>query len=198
MTTPSGVTRFRIVLVEEDAELARVVLGDLARAGMQCYHGADPQAGFEAFEKNSPHLMLLSLGLPRIGGAVLCPKIRAVSMVPIMILSVRTRREDQLHALNIGADDFVLVRPLDEPLLVARILTLLRRVYRYDRQAAEPDLDTEAVQTTRPQPPPDWVTCEACDYMGPSRRFEKLDVLGNRSMICPHCNQAQTLKYTLG
>lgn len=203
----TGATKFRVLLVEEDEEMAALVTASLTQAGMQCHHTSDTRYGMGMFKDKNPHIALLSLGLPRLGGVVLCPQIRAVSSVPIAVLSVRTRKEDHIHALNLGADDFILIRPLDEQLMVSRILTLLRRVYRYDGQHANERPDTPApaplasatpaIESVRTQLPPGWVTCEACDYMGPSRRFERLNTRGEPAMICPHCNQAQHLTFTV-
>ena len=137
---------------------------------------------------------------------MLCPKIRETSTVPIVVVSIRKRREDYLHALKIGADDFI-VRPFDPELFVARVAALLRRVYRYDAKDERPTTISQAGQPAMPVPPTvsmqssipsDWVTCDACSYMGPGRRFDRIDKLGQRSMICPHCNQAQNLTFTLG
>lgn len=200
---PSTATSvLRALLVEEDHDLAQVVRTPLLKAGLQCEHIVNCQSGLAKFQSYEPHVVLLSLGLPRIGGVALCPEIRAQSSVPITILSVRTRKEDHLHALNLGADDFIVIRPFDEQLLVARVLTLLRRAYHYG-QAQAPIIqnpkssDTLIMSTTRGETPAGWVTCEACGYMGPQHRFEQLDARGQKMANCPHCNQEQNLRFTI-
>ncbi|MBV9868623.1 MAG: response regulator [Abitibacteriaceae bacterium] len=191
---------YRILLVEEDKDSAQAILQNLSRAKLDCRYATDANTGWQAFEQTQPHLVLLNLGLPDLGGFVLCPKIREQSTVPIIIVSLRKRKEDQLHALKIGADDF-LIRPIDDDLLLARCLTLLRRAYRYDARAEQDTLQaalqqnpSQSIQSTLPS---DWVTCDSCSYMGPGHRFDRLNAAGERVMMCPHCNHTQMLTYTL-
>lgn len=209
---PGGATNpYRVLLVEEDVELARPLCANLVRANLDCRFAPDAATGWQAFENAKPHIALLSLGLPNLGGIVLCPRIREQSAIPIITVSIRKRKEDHLHALKLGADDFI-VRPLDDDLLLARVLTLLRRAYHYDVKTTqhdtktgqvEPKLIQEAVvapalqSTIQSTIPADWVTCDSCEYMGPSHRFNRLNALGERAMLCPHCNEAQTLTFNL-
>lgn len=190
--------KFRVLLVEEDAEMARQIMSMLSKAGMGCRHTNFVAHGMSIFEKESPHLVLLSLGLPSVGGAVLCPEIRKVSHVPIAIVSVRTRREDHLHALNLGADEFITVRPYDEQLLMARIFALLRRAYKYDQPRpfqAAPTSDPDSIPSPHPSLPEGWVTCESCGYMGPHNRFERPDPQGQMMNRCPHCERDQSVRF---
>jgi DNA-binding response OmpR family regulator len=193
--------KFRVLLVEEDPEMARQIVGMLDKAGMECKVASEVASGLKMFQSEPPpQLVLLSLGLPNVGGVVLCPEIRKTSTVPIAIVSVRTRREDHLHALNLGADEFITVRPYDEQLLMARLLALLRRAYRYDlpRPAkAKPLSPAETLPAPNPSLPEGWVTCESCDYMGPRNRFERLDAQGQPINRCPHCERSQTLRYVV-
>lgn len=204
MTTQSSgaASSYRALLVEEDSEMAQLVKTPLLKAGLTIEHTDDVRSGFDKFRAREPHIVLLSLGLPRVGGVALCPEIRKASNVPIAVVSVRTRKEDHLHALNLGADEFIIVRPLDEHLMVARILTLLRRVYQYGQpQAPQPQAaktsDTLIIKTAPSEVPSGWVTCEACGYIGPQHRFEKLDFRGQQVANCPHCNQEQNLRFTI-
>jgi two-component system KDP operon response regulator KdpE len=195
MSSITNDSKYRVLLVEEEMELSRSVMTALTKAGMQCFYAPNIEVGMEAFKTQSPHIVLLGLGMPRLGGVVMCPQVRAISTVPITILSVRTATEDQLHALNFGADDYLIVRPLDEQVLVARVMTLLRRVYTYDGQQVQS-------AGTRPQPAaaPDqsgWVTCESCGYLGPEQRFNKLDASGNWTVVCPNCKETQNLRFDM-
>ena len=198
---PGGAANpYRVLLVEEDSEAAQQLCANLTRAKLDCRFAPTADAGWLAFEKVKPHVALLSLGLPNLGGIVLCPKIRAQSVIPIVTMSLRRRKEDQLHAFKLGVDDFI-IRPADDDIVLARVLTLLRRAYHYDvkSEQAEPQLIQQAVATPPLQStiPPDWVTCDSCEYMGPSHRFDRLNAFGERAMLCPHCEQAQTLTFNL-
>ncbi len=198
MASPNDPTQaFRVLLVEEDEMTCDLIGKALVGAKMDCASTCHIKDGLQLFKSHRPHLVLLSLGLPEIGGAVLCQPIRAQSSVPIAILSVRTRREDHIHALNLGADEFIQIRPLDDQLMMVRLLALLRRTYRYDKRAARERLDTEVTAVPQAQLPIGWATCEACSYMGPQRRFERLNSLGEAALLCPHCNQAQSPRFSV-
>ena len=74
-----------------------------------------------------PDLILLDLNLPRLDGLGVCRKVRAVSDVPIIILSVRAGDEAVVRGLEMGADDYM-VKPFSPTQLVARIRAVMRRV----------------------------------------------------------------------
>jgi len=75
----------------------------------------------------SPDLVLLDLTLPDTDGQFICRELRAVSSVPIMVLTSRVTEIDEVMSMNMGADDFV-PKPYSARVLVARIEALLRRV----------------------------------------------------------------------
>ena len=79
------------------------------------------------FEARTPDLIVLDLGLPDLEGTEVCRRIRAKSKVPIIVLSARTAEADKVHALDLGADDYV-TKPFGAEELVARIRVALRRV----------------------------------------------------------------------
>jgi DNA-binding response OmpR family regulator len=192
-----NILKSRVLLVEEDEALSRLIRQPLEQAGLQFSSVSDAASGWQMFQRCQPDLVLLGLGLPRLGGVVLCPQIRAVSTVPIAVLSVRTRKEDHLHALNLGADDFIVVRPLDEQLMMARLLTLLRRVYSYGQASFNAAPNTAKSITAQAPKPTDWATCEACGYMGPQQRFERRNSMGDLTSICPHCNVTECVRFAI-
>ena len=75
----------------------------------------------------SPDLVLLDLNLPRISGFEICKGIRDKSNVPILVLTGRDQMKDELHALNIGADEYI-NKPCHKDRLLARITNLMRRL----------------------------------------------------------------------
>ena len=81
----------------------------------------------EKIISTSPDLILLDLNLPGISGFEICKKIRSKSNVPILVLTGRDQIKDELHALNIGADDYI-NKPCHKDRLLARINNLLRRL----------------------------------------------------------------------
>jgi DNA-binding response OmpR family regulator len=98
----------------------------LRQAGYLVVEAADGQAALEAFERESPALVILDVNLPRLSGLEVCRRIRQESKVPIMMLTVRNAEEDQVQALDMGADDY-LTKPFSPRTLSARVRALLRR-----------------------------------------------------------------------
>jgi len=75
------------------------------------------------------HLVILDINLPGVDGFFLCRKIRAVSDVPVIVVTSRDTELDELTAMNLGADDFV-TKPYHPQILLARIASVLKRAYR--------------------------------------------------------------------
>src|SRR5690606_1690441 len=86
--------------------------------------GAD---ALRAVEEHAPDLVILDLGLPDIEGTEVCRRIRSHSTVPLIVLSARSTETDKVHALDLGADDYV-TKPFGSEELLARIRVALRRV----------------------------------------------------------------------
>ena len=116
----------KILVVDDDLELAGLIGYALRQAGYLVVEAADGQAALEAFEREPPALVILDVNLPRLSGLEVCRKIRAVSRVPVMMLTVRSAEEDQVEALDLGADDY-LTKPFSPRTLLARVRALLRR-----------------------------------------------------------------------
>ncbi|HEX4966419.1 MAG TPA: response regulator transcription factor [Thermoanaerobaculia bacterium] len=117
----------KILVVDDDLELAGLIGYALRQAGYLVVDAADGLAALLAFERESPSLMILDVNLPRLSGLEVCRKIRAGgSSVPIMMLTVRNAEEDQVQALDLGADDY-LTKPFSPRTLLARVRALLRR-----------------------------------------------------------------------
>lgn len=116
----------KILVVDDDLELSGLISYALRQAGYLVVEAADGQAGLEAFEREEPALVILDHNLPRLTGLEVCRKIRAESKVPVMMLTVRSAEEDQVQALDSGADDY-LTKPFSPRTLLARVRALLRR-----------------------------------------------------------------------
>ena len=116
----------KILVVDDDQELAGLIGYALRQAGYLVVEAADGEAALAVFERESPALMILDANLPHLDGFEVCRRIRAGSRVPIMMLTVRSGEEDQVQALDLGADDY-LTKPFSPRELLARIRTILRR-----------------------------------------------------------------------
>jgi DNA-binding response OmpR family regulator len=117
----------KILVVDDDLELAGLIGYALRQAGYLVVDAADGPSALTAFEREAPSLVILDVNLPRLSGLEVCRRIRAGgSSVPIMMLTVRNAEEDQVQALDLGADDY-LTKPFSPRTLLARVRALLRR-----------------------------------------------------------------------
>jgi two-component system response regulator RegX3 len=119
----------RVLLVEDDDSIAEPLLSGLARYGFRVDR---VRTGAEALAAASHDLVLLDLGLPDMDGMDVCRRLRAVSPMPIIVITARSDEVDRVLGLELGADDYV-VKPFGFRELVARIRAVTRRA-----QATEP------------------------------------------------------------
>lgn len=114
----------RILLVEDDRKLAAALIDALERYQITTPHVTRGHSVVEGMQ--GVELVLLDLSLPDMDGLAVCRQIRAVSNVPIIILTGRASTDDRVQGLHAGADDYV-VKPVSTAELVARIRAVLRR-----------------------------------------------------------------------
>jgi two-component system, OmpR family, KDP operon response regulator KdpE len=115
-----------ILVVDDEPQIRRVMLTTLTSHG---YSVVEARSGEEALERirlERPELVLLDVNLPGISGLETCREIRSSSDVPIIMLTIRNTERDKVHALDAGADDYV-VKPFGVEELMARIRAALRR-----------------------------------------------------------------------
>jgi len=115
-----------ILVVEDDRRIAALVVKNLEASGFACVHVADGDAALAEFERATPALIVLDLGLPGLGGIEVTRRIRRTSDVPILILTARSSEADKVLGLELGADDY-LTKPFGTSELVARVRALMRR-----------------------------------------------------------------------
>lgn len=203
---------YRVLVVEDDPHIGRLLLVNLNRAGLDARLALDGQAGLESFRDHPPHLVLLDLMMPVMDGFQVCEKIRAESQVPIVIMTARLEPVHRMRGFRLGADDYVL-KPFDPQLLVARLIAHLRRVYRYDnghiRRKDTPDEEEAAsVMVVKDSPmsaevsmapkaaailahlPAGWAACAACHFMAPPSQFpRRFTTPQSATVVCPNCGE---------
>lgn len=144
----------RILVVDDEPQLTRVLRTGLKSHGYDVRTAADGLSGLETFNDWHPDLVITDLAMPNMNGLELCRKLRAVSPVPVIVLSAKGEEKTKVEALDIGADDFV-TKPFGIDELLARIRAALRRAMTPVVNDAEPtvlqegafriDLDSRSV-----------------------------------------------------
>ncbi len=116
----------RILVVEDDMQIARTLRDYLEVAGFEVTVVGDGSAAVASFRGDHPDLLVLDLGLPGMDGLDVARELRRASGTPIIMLTARGEESDRIVGLELGADDY-LVKPFSPKELVARVRAVLRR-----------------------------------------------------------------------
>lgn len=116
----------RILVVEDEPEIAEVVKAYLLRENFQVEVKGDGVSAVSAAERELPSLMIVDVGLPEMNGFEVYRKIAERGHVPTIFLTARSEEVDRIVGLELGADDYV-VKPFSPRELVARVRAVLRR-----------------------------------------------------------------------
>lgn len=125
--------RYKILIVEDDAVIARTTAAYLSKWGYDSIIAEDFSDIFKLFMTHSPQLVLMDISLPFYNGYYWCERIRKISKVPMIFISSQSEPIDMIMAMNMGADDYI-VKPFDLSVLTAKIGALVRRAYDYQEQ----------------------------------------------------------------
>jgi DNA-binding response OmpR family regulator len=119
----------RILVVEDDASLARVLCDNLIYEGFEVALAADGHNALKEHQRFNPDLVLLDLTLPGLDGFEVCRRLnREQSRSGIIVLTARAQNDDKVQGLRLGADDYI-TKPFALDELLARIDAVLRRVH---------------------------------------------------------------------
>jgi DNA-binding response OmpR family regulator len=119
----------RILVVEDDSSLARVLCDNLLYEGFEVALAPDGDRALKEHHAFNPDLVLLDLTLPKIDGFEVCRRLnRDQSLTGIIILTARTQKDDKVQGLRLGADDYI-TKPFALDELLARIHAVLRRLH---------------------------------------------------------------------
>jgi DNA-binding response OmpR family regulator len=122
MAMPGTPSRSKILVVEDDPAIARVLFMLFSRRGCAVVRAADGAEGVDLFDQETPNLVVLDLGLPELDGWEVLRHIRSAGSVPVVIVTSDVRSHDR--SLNEGASAF-LTKPFDNEQLVAQVGSLL-------------------------------------------------------------------------
>ena len=117
----------KILIVEDDAGISDFVIPELEHEGYTTCLAVTGREALEKFENEKPDLVLLDIMLPELNGLEVLRRIRATSMVPVILETARGETIDKINGLNLGADDYI-PKPFEIEELLARINALFRRV----------------------------------------------------------------------
>src|SRR3977135_3821468 len=119
----------RILVVEDDPDIAALVARYLDKAGFVTECAASGRDALQAIAARAPSLLVLDLMLPHVDGLEVCRIVRgndATAAIPIIMLTARAEESERIVGLELGADDY-LTKPFSPNELVARVRALLRR-----------------------------------------------------------------------
>ncbi len=153
----------RILIVEDEVDIANLIMFNLQRAGYEVLKAHDGIAGTEIAIRERPDLIILDLMLPGRDGYSVFREIRRdarTARIPVIILTARAQTEDRIQGLEAGADDY-LTKPFSPKELVLRVNAILKRAnappgaveyefgpFRFDKNAVRFYLDNEPVDLT--------------------------------------------------
>ncbi len=126
---PAGI---HILVVEDDADINRLLCTILEGAGYQCRPAFSGSEAMLWAEKYDYDLILLDLMLPGLSGEEFIARLRREKTMPVLVLSAKVAVEDRVNVLGLGADDFI-PKPFDNREVLARVEAQLRRCGRYSR-----------------------------------------------------------------
>jgi len=118
--------RRKVLVVDDESQITRVLRHSLTAHRYDVRTAADGVSGLDTFNDWHPDLIITDLQMPEMDGIELCRRIRKISTIPIIVLSVRGEEKTKVEALDAGADDYV-TKPFGIDELLARVRASLRR-----------------------------------------------------------------------
>ena len=127
---------YRVYIVEDDKGIAEGIVNCLSAWEMEVRIVSDFRNVMAEIEEFDPHLVIMDITLPFMGGYHWCQEIRKTSSVPIIFISSATDNMNIVMAMNMGADDYI-PKPFDQSVLIAKVQALLRRTYDFAKGSFE-------------------------------------------------------------
>jgi two-component system, OmpR family, KDP operon response regulator KdpE len=116
----------RILVVDDESQITRVLRRSLSGHGYEVQVAAEGEEALTTFNAWKPDVIVTDLAMPNMSGLELCRRLRAISSVPIIVLSAKGEERIKVEALDAGADDYV-TKPFGVDELLARVRVVLRR-----------------------------------------------------------------------
>ena len=118
----------KVFIIEDDVKINEQLGSFLKRYGYEVATSFDFENIVDIALEENPKIILLDINLPVFDGYYICKEIRKQSNVPIIVVTSRDTEMDELISMNLGADDFI-TKPYNAAILLARIESIIRRVY---------------------------------------------------------------------
>ncbi|MGO2746380.1 response regulator [Microbacterium sp.] len=167
----------RILLVEDEPDLADPLAYLLRREGFEVEIAEDGPAALTAFRERGADIILLDLMLPGMPGTEVCRQVRSTSTVPIIMVTAKDSEVDIVVGLELGADDYI-TKPYSSRELLARMRALLRRVAQTDDDLEERVLEGGRVSLDIDR---HTVSVAGSEINMPLKEFELLELLMRNS-----------------
>ena len=123
---------YKVFIVEDDKGIAEGIAACLSTWEMDVRIASDFRDVLGQIKEFEPHLVIMDITLPYMGGYYWCQEIRKTSSVPIIFISSATDNMNIVMAMNMGADDYI-PKPFDQSVLIAKVQALLRRTYDFSQ-----------------------------------------------------------------
>ena len=117
---------YKILVCDDDENIVRALRAYLEEDGYAVVQAYDGRQALEALQKESVHLVLMDVMMPRMDGITALVEIRKMSNVPVILLTAKSEFSDKVMGLNVGADDYI-TKPFDRAELLARVRSQVRR-----------------------------------------------------------------------
>lgn len=124
--TEAGTAISRILVIDDDPDIAKLLITILKPQGVVVYDACDGKDGLKHAYELHPDMIILDVMMPGIDGWDVCTRLREMTDVPILMLTARSAESDMLRSFTLGADDFM-KKPFSKAELEARVRVLLRR-----------------------------------------------------------------------
>lgn len=188
--SPASPATALVLIAEDEAEIADILIAYLQRSGLRTQHASDGQQALAMHQALKPDLLLLDVQMPIVDGWKVLSEIRSRGDTPVIMLTALDQDIDKLMGLRLGADDYV-VKPFNPAEVVARVQAVLRRTRANVSAASQVlrvgafqiDLDSHEASVQRDGQPRtlDLTLTEfkllACLMRAPKRAFSRAELL---------------------
>ena len=130
--------RTRILIVDNEPAIRKLLRANLEKNGFEAMSADDGAEALKLVEREAPDLVVLDIIMPRMDGFETCRRLREWSTIPIIMLSAKDEEQDKVKCLEIGADDYI-TKPFGSGELVARINAVLRLTRARETAVTEPN-----------------------------------------------------------